>query len=75
MMLLVDPETREALPAKPAVVRDMDREYAVSHWRPGWRSGFKYEGNSPVSMWFAQCMDPCCDAFRCEPLPEPGEAW
>lgn len=76
MILIVDPETRTALPAIAGEHEpDIDRDYRVSHWQPGWRSGMRYADGVPVAMWFAQCQDPCCDAFRCEPLPEPGEPW
>lgn len=76
MILLVDPETRTALPALPGGMEEAaDRWYARTHWQPGWRSGMHYEDGIPISMWFQPCQDPCCDAFRCEPLPEPGEPW
>ena len=62
MILLVDPETREPLPAKPN--REREIAYAATHWRPGWRSGFDRVGGIPVSMWFAQCQDDCCAEYR-----------
>lgn len=64
-MWMVDPATREPLPAI-----DTDREYleriqrlidAGNHWRKGWRTGIERdEAGRPLRMWFRQCAGPCC---------------
>jgi hypothetical protein len=66
-MTLVDPVTREPLPAKAG---ERPRNEQNDHWRPGWRSGFEYESGVPARMWFAMCKDDCCAEYRAslEPL-------
>lgn len=60
-MILVDPKTRQPLPALDKDVRFMERVKARPHWQPGWRSGFdRAEDGTIVRMWFAPCLDECC---------------
>jgi len=60
---LVDPDTREMLPAVPSKERELT--YAQTHWRTGWRSGTERdEDGQAVRIWFAQCPDDCCAEYR-----------
>jgi hypothetical protein len=62
-MWLVDPVTREPLPALPS--REGELAYRKAHWRPGWRTGIERdERGIPVRIWFAECRDACCASIR-----------
>lgn len=62
---LLDPESREPLPAFDTDRKFMEEVAAARvrarHWRPGWvRWTARDKGGTAQAMYFAQCRDECC---------------